>query len=75
MMNLSRPKRAAPETAAPSEVSLNEMLGAEGEVEAGAEPKEYPMLPEEMQTALEEMGWTVTPPAGAEEVPAEVPPA
>ena len=68
---MNKPARARAAEAAPSEMSLNEMLGPEGEEESAPEAKEYPMIESEMQSALEEMGYTVIPPGGApsEEVP------
>jgi hypothetical protein len=68
MINMSKPPRAKAAAPAPSEISLEEMVGPEGDVgdmpPSEEAPTEYPMQELEMKDALESMGWTLTPPGG-----------
>lgn len=62
-LDVSKPARSKPASSAPVEMNLDELLGPEGEPEGEPEAAEYSMAPEEMVSALEEMGYVVTPPA------------
>lgn len=72
MLDVKRPVKGNKQAPAPAEIEieLNDMLGEEGEgemPEGEPSPEEYPMAPQEMVAALEAMGYSITPPAAAEE--------